>query len=95
MIETRTQSGTVESSDLTEVFRLLQDVKGKQGRTPKWFKMSHETLYAIEAKFDLIPRTEPCSTLWGIMIVFNEQIPLNEIKPIYEGNERTPETFTI
>jgi hypothetical protein len=69
--------------NLTELFALIQDMKRKQAVTPKWFEMSHATLYTIEAMFDLLPRTEPCSTLWGIDIYLDETLPLNEIKPVY------------
>lgn len=69
--------------NLRELFALIQDIKRKQAVTPKRFEMSHATFYTIEAMFDLLPRTEPCSTLWGIMIVFSDKLPLNEIKPVY------------
>jgi hypothetical protein len=83
--QTSTRSGEpVNSPNLTELFALLQDVKRKPSLSPKWFEMSHETLYAIEANVHLMPRPQPCPTLWGIQIVFNEALPLNEIKPIYE-----------
>jgi hypothetical protein len=69
--------------DLRKLFALLQDVKRKQEITPKRFEMSRMTLLSIEKRFDLLPRTEPCSTLWGIEITFDDRLPLNEIKPIY------------
>jgi hypothetical protein len=69
--------------DLRKLFALLQDVKRKQEITPRRFEMSHMTLWEIERRFALLPRTEPCSTLWGIEITFDDRLPLNEIKPIY------------
>jgi len=82
------------SPDLRKLFALLQDFKREQKITPKWFEMSRKTYYAIEAKFSVMPRTEPYNTLWGIMIVFNEALPVNEIRPIYH-EERTPATITF
>jgi hypothetical protein len=69
--------------DMRKLFALLQDMKRKQEVTPKRFEMSRMTLLSIEKRFDLLPRTEPCSTLWGIEITFDDKLPLNEIKPIY------------
>jgi hypothetical protein len=69
--------------DLRKLFALLQDTKRKQEVTPKRFEMSRMTLWEIERRFALLPRTEPCSTLWGIEITFDDKLPLNEIKPIY------------
>lgn len=85
---TRTNLNAAESPNLADLFRQLQDVKSKQLLTPKWFEMGRETLYAIEAKLDLIPQPGPCSTLWGIKIVFNEALRPNEIRPIYPRGYR-------
>jgi hypothetical protein len=82
------------SPDLRKLFALLQDFEREHKAAPKWFEMSHETYYAIEAKFSVMSRTEPCNTLWGIMIVFNEALPLNEIKPVYH-EERTRAPITL
>lgn len=71
------------SPDLVKLFALLQHIRRNQMLTPKRFEMSRLTLSAIERKFDLIPRSSPSSTLWGIEIVFNDKLPLNEIKSIY------------
>jgi hypothetical protein len=69
--------------DFEELSSLVKLMKAKHLLTPKRYKMSHATLHEIERRFDLVPWKSPSSTLWGIVIEFDEDVPLNEVQPVY------------
>lgn len=71
-------------TSVEEARKLLAEHRAKHGPTVKRFEMSRATFYEIECRMNLVPHSDPCSTLWGIQIVFDNRLPLNEIKPIYE-----------
>lgn len=75
-------SDTLDLETLLSTVRLM---KARHLLTPKRYKMSHATLGEIEKQFALVPWKSPSSsfTLWGIIIEFDEAIPLNEIQPVY------------
>jgi len=54
------------------------------------FKMSRETHRRLVTIGNLKPRDPgelPRNTLWGIPIVFDEEIPVGEVKEQYESNK--------
>lgn len=73
-------------ADIEEARKLLAKHRAEHGPTVKWFEMSHETLRLIEQMMGNYLRlgNDSASSLWGVKIAFNEKLPLNEIKPIYE-----------
>lgn len=73
-------------TNIEEARKLLVEHRANHGPIVKSFEMSSETLRIIERMMGgyFRPGNDIASSLWGIKIAFNEKLPLNEIKPIYE-----------
>ena len=76
-----------EMNQIEEAYKLLQSQRAKHGPAIKCYEMSMMTLRLLEKQLgadNLLKLNDAISeTLWGIPIVIDDEIPLNEVKPIY------------
>jgi hypothetical protein len=74
-------------NQIEEAYKLLQSQRAKYGPAIKRYEMSMMTLRLLEKQLgadNLLKLNDAISeTLWGIPIVIDDEIPLNEVKPIY------------
>jgi hypothetical protein len=70
-------------SSLEEALRAAHSFRAQHDRPVKRFEMSTATLREIERAFEISPQQCASSTLWGIPLVMNEALALNEVRPIY------------
>jgi hypothetical protein len=74
-------------NQIEEAYKLLQSQRAKYGPVIKRYEMSTMTLRLLEKQMgtdNLLRSPEVMSeTLWGIPVVIDDDIPLNEVKPIY------------
>ena len=76
-----------EMNQIEEAYKLLQSQRVKYGPAIKRYEMSMMTLRLLEKQLgadNLLKLNDAISeTLLGIPIVIDDEIPLNEVKPIY------------
>lgn len=65
---------------MADTIKLAQELHDKYRDVPVALKMSRETFRQLVVVGNIKPSAEPISSLYGMPIVFDEEIPFGEVK---------------